>query len=277
MKAPLPRSLKTTLKVLVFQDGLSSRNFEIPISWISKLGWYLGGSLAVTVLSLSLAVHYWRQSHRAQPERLRELENQIRLLVEAQQKTQTKPAPAPALTPASLPVASTSAPAPAPVPTRALEQALVPSPLSDSTLDEVPLVARPSVPVQISSSAIRWQGRKLKLQFDIRFTGEEGKSQQGRIIVIARGPEALLTYPSGALQGLPSKKLFDPEKGEFFSVSRYRQTKVEFAALDSQIDTLEILIFGNDLIEGKRKLLIREILKVPATRGGTREPEREDI
>ncbi|NDD92394.1 hypothetical protein EBZ37_09945 [bacterium] len=147
----------------------------------------------------------------------------------------------------------------------------------DSVLGEVPLVARPSIPLEISSTLVRWQGRKLKLQFDIRFTGEEGKNQQGRIIVIARGPEALLSYPAGALQGLPSRALFDPEKGEFFSVSRYRQTKVEFAALDSQINTLEILLFGNDPVDGKKKLLIREILKVPATRGGTREPEREEI
>ena len=70
--------------------------------------------------------------------------------------------------------------------------------------------------------------------------------------------------------------LFDPEQGEFFSVSRFRQTKVDFPAVDSRIDTLEILLFGNDSIEGRQKLLIREILKVPSQRGGAREAESEE-
>ncbi len=297
MKVQAPKSLRKAIQLLVFQDGLASRNFEVPLAWISRLGWYIGGSLLVTILSVATTIHYWRLSHRAQPERLRELEQQIRLLGVAKQKAESAvaipiapPAPFPAasVVPTSATQATTApvtcaAPSPLPV---AVAAPCVPTVLTKTVSTapavvafrsfpaavsgEVPIIARPSVPLEISSPITQWQGRKLKLQFDIRFTGSEGDNQQGRIIVLARGPDVLLGYPSGVVRGMDSPFLFDHEKGEFFSVSRFRQTKVEFPAVDSTIQTIEILLFGtwND---GTQKLLVREVLKVPQTRGGARE------
>jgi hypothetical protein len=296
MKVHAPKSLRTAIQVLVFQDGLASRNFEIPLAWISRLGWYIGGSLLVTILSVGTTIHFWRQSHRAQPERLRELEQQIRVLGEAKLKADAVvpglPAPAPVAA-ASLGPTLTGvtpvvcappavAPAPAPVPAAPCAPTIVtrPGPGTPATvafrsfpvaiMGEVPLIARPSVPLEVSSPLTQWQGRKLKLQFDIRFTGKEGDNQQGRIVVLARGPDVVLGYPSGAVRGIDSPHLFDPEKGEFFSVSRFRQTKVEFPAVDSSIQTVEILLFG-PTEDGAQKLLVREIVKVPPPRGGARE------
>lgn len=297
MKVQAPKSLRKAIHVLVFQDGLASRNFEVPLAWISRLGWYIGGSLLVTILSVATTIHYWRLSHRAQPERLRELEQQIRLLGVAKQKAESLmplAAPLPAPTPvASVVPSSASLPASAPVACPAPSPLAVtaPAPCTPTVLTkapttgaavvafrsfptsisgEVPIIARPSVPLEITSPITQWQGRKLRLQFDIRFTGNEGENQQGRIIVLARGPDVLLGYPSGSVRGVDSPYLFDHEKGEFFSVSRFRQTKVDFPAVDSTIQTIEILLFGSSN-DGTQKLLVREILKVPPTRGGARD------
>jgi hypothetical protein len=286
MKVEAPKSLRTAIQVLVFQDGLASRNFEIPLSWLSRLGWYVGGSFLVTILSVGMTIHFWRQSHRSQPERLRELEQQIRVLGEARLKAEP-PAPAlpiPAPAASLIPTVASAAPVvcapPAPAAPCAPTIITRPDPGTSAIVafrsfpaaivGELPLIARPSVPLEVSSPATQWQGRKLKLQFDIRYTGKEGDNQQGRIIVLARGPDVLLGYPSGAIRGIESPHLFDPEKGEFFSVSRFRQTKVEFPAIDSSIQTVEILLFG-PAADGAQKLLLREIVKVPPPRGGARE------
>ncbi len=267
MKVHPPKTLRSSIQVLVFQDGLSSRSFEVPLAWFRQLGWTFGISLLVTILSLGAAVHFWRQGHRAQPERLKELEQQIRILGESRVSPVTPKPPEPAPNPTTPPVVE-AAPV-QPVTVSVSSTPFVAFRAFPSMIQgETPLVARPSIPIEITTPTSQWQGRQLKLDFDIRFTGREGQSQQGRILVLARGPEVLLAYPNRALSAAGSAHLFDPDKGEFFSVSRFRQTKVEFPAVNSPVSTIEILIFGADPIDGRQKLLLREILKAPPLRGG---------
>ena len=141
------------------------------------------------------------------------------------------------------------------------------STFTPAIVDEVSAVARPSVPLAIDAPTIRWDGRKLGMKFNLRFTGKEGENQQGHIVVLARGPDTLLAYPSGVIGGIDSRALLDPAQGEFFSVSRFRETRVEFPAVASKIVSLEVLLFGTDRLDGKRKLLVREVLKVPPREG----------
>jgi len=304
MNPTTPKSFRKSIQVLVFQDGLASRSFEIPLSWISRLGWYLGGCALVTILAITGTIQLWKSSHRSQPERLRELEQQIQTLGDANKALEAKAvaaassaaSPTPTLTAATAAVEAPAAtnpvqcvvptlapavalPNPAPQPHGAIVPAsvnLIFQAFPPSIEGEVPMIARPSIPIEVTSPEIRWRGRKLGLQFDIRYTGEEGKNQQGRIIVIARGPETLLSYPTGVIQGADHRFLLDPEKGEFFSVSRFRQTKVEFPAIDSSLSSIEILLIGSDPLEKKQKILIREILKVPAASGAIRATENDD-
>ena len=291
MKVRAPQPLRTAIRVLVFQDGLSSRNFEIPLAWLSRLGWLIAALFLVTILALSAAFHSWQSSRRAQPERLRELENQLQVVTQAAEdaaaaksasnsglipSTCTLPAPAvaasPPSTPAPAPAKAPPAPctpvAPAPAPASGASAKVVAfSTFTPTIVDEVSAVARPSVPLAIDAPTIRWDGRKLGMKFNLRFTGKEGENQQGHIVVLARGPDTLLAYPSGVIGGIDSRALLDPAQGEFFSVSRFRETRVEFPAVSSKIVSLEVLLFGTDRLDGKRKLLVREVLKVPPREG----------
>lgn len=289
--------LSKKLQIMVFQDGLSSRNFEVPLAWFSRLGWILGGSLLATALSGALAIHVWRQSHDAQPERLKELELQIQALEKrALEKPATAPVaatpvaavqtiptqPIPTVTVTVTPVAAPPPPAAPAAPVlrgqfgqsgmRPLAFAAFPA----TVTGEIPWVARPSVPIEISPPQLQWQGRKLRVRFDIRFVGPEGKSQQGRILIVARGPETLITYPSGALSPVGSGALFDPEQGEYFSVSRFRETRIELPSVDSPIRTVEVFLIGTDSIDEENKILIHETLTAPPMGGATRAATPED-
>jgi hypothetical protein len=150
------------------------------------------------------------------------------------------------------------------------------SALPPSVKGEIPLVARPSVPIEISTPQLKWQGRKLKVNFDIRFVGPEGKSQQGRILILARGPETLIAYPDGVISPAGSGFLLDPEQGEYFSVARFRETRIELPAVDSPLRTLEIFLIGTDSIEGETKILIHQTLNVPQMGGTSRASTPEE-
>jgi hypothetical protein len=309
MPNPAPHKLKQSLEVLVFQDGLASRNFTIPLSWFSRLGWIVGSCLLATALATGGALWIWRQSHEAQPERLKELENQIQAL---EGKLAAKPEPAPVAVPVPAPPAPVTATAPVPAPTVTVT-VTAPAPESpetkkssaaealsalklfksqagsprggamvgfsafpDTVVGEIPWVARPSVPIEMTMPQLQWQGRKLKVKFDIRYVGPEGKSQQGRIIVVARGPETLIVYPSGALRAAEGDSLFDVDQGEYFSVSRFRETRLELPSVDSPLRSLEIFLIGTDSIDEKNKILIHETYPVPPTGGVSRAADPEN-
>jgi hypothetical protein len=296
--------LKESLEVLVFQDGLASRNFTIPLSWFNRLGWIVGSCLLATCLAAGSALWIWRQSHQAQPERLKELERQIERL---EVKLASAPEPGPTELPTAPPETVTAtAPQPAPTvtvtvtapaeaskfkPAEALsalnlfQRPAETSPVSGvvgfsafpaTVRGVVPWVARPSVPIEMTQPQIQWQGRKLLVKFDIRFVGPEGKSQQGRIIVVARGPETLIAYPAGALRASGTGSLFDVEQGEYFSVSRFRETRLELPSVDSPIRTLEVFLIGTDSIDEQNKILIHEAYPVPPAGGISRAADPEN-
>jgi hypothetical protein len=296
--SPIARSKPSkSLQILVFQDDLASRQFVVPLRWFGQLGWILGGSILTGALAIGAAISIWRSSHRSQPERLRELELQIQSLeTQLTQRPATAPIPEVKQSPAPL---TAVAPEPAPTVTVTVtapsessfakfnpflqksdalppSSAVVFSAFPNSVTGEVPWIARPSIPIEMTQPQLQWQGRKLKVRFDIRFIGPEGKSQQGRIVVAARGPETLMVYPSGALRAAGSPSLIDPEQGEYFSVSRYRETRVEFPSVDSPLRTLEIFLIGTDTIDQQNKVLIHESFNIPSTGGTTRAADPEN-
>ncbi|MFN7684757.1 MAG: hypothetical protein ACK5QT_05025 [Oligoflexia bacterium] len=246
-----------SLQILVFQEGLASRTFQVPLRWFTQLGWILGASILIAALALGAAISIWRSSHQARPERLRELEQQIQAF---QAKLSAK-------------ARETSTPPSAPTAPLGTPSLIGFSAFPTSIKGQIPLVARPSVPIEMTAPQIQWAGKKLKVGFDIRYVGQEGRNQQGRIIVAARGPETLMVYPTGALQSAESGSLFDPERGEYFSVSRFRETRLAFPSVDSPIRTLEIFLIGTDAIDQENKILIHETYPVPPTQGGSRAAE----
>ena len=103
-------------------------------------------------------------------------------------------------------------------------------------------------PITSSPPKFTWVGKTLKVDFNLQYVANEGGPQQGRIIILARGPSAIFAHPSDALN-LPGLDTFiTPTKGEYFSVSRFREVNVEFPVnkADNLVSTLEVIILNTD-------------------------------
>jgi hypothetical protein len=110
--------------------------------------------------------------------------------------------------------------------------------------------------IALTQPQVQLKGSRLQVKFAIQYTADDGKNQQGRIILLVRSPSGLLAYPEGVLNGMRADVLIAPERGEFFSVGRYREVKNEFSLPPGPLkswDEVEILIFQSD-----ESLLLRE-------------------
>ncbi|MGZ3708164.1 MAG: hypothetical protein ACXWPM_04975, partial [Bdellovibrionota bacterium] len=48
------------------------------------------------------------------------------------------------------------------------------------------------IPITIQAPRVQWSGGKLRVKFALQYVKEDKGNQQGRIIVIARGPETVM-------------------------------------------------------------------------------------
>lgn len=259
------------LTVLVFKDNSAARTFRVPLSWLSKLGLMSGGVAAVAVLGLFLSLKYYIAARHAlktaDPAYVQDLEQEIASLRAAKTPVQTAETAAPApVTSAIAPAAPiAAAPATAPVPT--VTVTVAPTAAAAPQVSTLAFSALPtsiksgpasSESISISEPRVNWLGRKLSVQFFIQYVREDKGSQQGRIVLLARGGDTLLGYPAGVLNTDEKSSLVAPEKGEYFSVSRIREVKTEFGPMksNSALKSVEVFLFGND-----GRLLVHQMLQ----------------
>ncbi len=119
---------------------------------------------------------------------------------------------------------------------------------------------------------LKWKGRYLHLRYAIQYTKNDGGNQQGRILILARGKDQVFVHPKGTLQTQLSGPWLTPERGEYFSVSKYREGNAEFGpvASTSAIDDVLILIFNSD-----KQLLHVETLSTKEVAGAPQEPKKD--
>lgn len=246
--------------VLVFKDNHASRMFELPLGWVNRFGILIGIAILLTLASIAFAVRTHFEAKRSTPTRLKELEQQIVELRSQIAQVPTSEVHAPQPQAPSAPLAQPTAPSPsAPTP------AVTPPGI-------LPLLATPPAPVpeslsfKISEPRVTWKGRSLQVRFGIQYTRGDGGSQQGKIIIIAKGPQTFLSYPDGTLNGTP-QSILDANKGEFFSVRAFRATAADFGPLTAAQAIYQVQAIITDT-EG-RLLLITDIPFLPAKAGGT--------
>ncbi len=243
------------LTLLVFRGERTARSFEFSEGWLIRIGIALWACLAITISSLILTARFYNRAKQADPGHSIELENQIQTLkgqlasVESQKKI--------ALTATAAPVAAPAAPVAAPAPT-------TPSAVAGADPLFSALPEGSSIPTDAAQSGLvieeakaTWSGNTLKVRFGLKpLTENPPNPIQGRIVVLARGGDALLAYPAGALNPT-AKTLIQADKGEFFSVTRFRETTAAFPAVKSKspLQSVEILVFSSD-----GKVLIHQTL-----------------
>ena len=88
----------------------------------------------------------------------------------------------------------------------------------------------------------------------------DGGKLSGKLIVLARGNETLLGYPRGVLNMSGKGSLINIEKGDFFSISRFRRGRARFSTsgVQNAIRQLQVLA-----VSDSNELLVNRVIKVP--------------
>jgi hypothetical protein len=253
------------LTVTLFRGHRASKSFQIAPNWVPRLGLLLCFMIAVTLVSTALAVRFYRESSKSKPWHTRELEEKVDEL-EQRLAAAPKAVPVSSSAPeADVPQAS-SQPETAPpenmgagVPTMQTSEGL----FSGIPLKFKPLADPSTLPIEIGDLKASWQGKSLNVYFNIRYIQKNNGTQQGHIVILARGPDLMMSYPSGVLNSPGATHLIQPEKGEFFSVSRFREVKAKFGPMNATnaLQQVEVLIFS--LTD---QLLYHQILKPGETK-----------
>jgi|GEM_PF-489700 len=229
------------LTVLVFKDNLASRTFRVPLAWISRFGISVAILLGFSAICMFAAVKYYRVASMLNPARVEQLQNELdRVKEDYELRIATLQRQA-SDTLAAAPVSISAPPQPPGVVSavgRPVLFADIPAPSSGD--DSIPQEA--SLPFVISQPRTSWASGNFEASFNIQYTNTNGGSQQGRIIVLARGPEALLVYPAQTFNRSGSTALINPNKGEYFSVSRFREVKATFPHFKNRGDITEVEI-----------------------------------
>jgi hypothetical protein len=110
-------------------------------------------------------------------------------------------------------------------------------------------------PIDLSDVKINWQGKFANITGVVAYR-EQGKgSQQGHIVVLARGKDRIFAHPETVLNTANTNHLFNAENGEYFSVARFRMLKTKLGPFESpsQLEQVQIYLF-----DSANKLLISQ-------------------
>jgi len=278
MKRPEAESIT----VLVFKDNFAARSFQLPIAWVSRFGLIVGALSGVTLLTAGAALRFYWLARKADPVRVMDLEQEVADLREALARKalvastpSVLPSTLPSLAPSAVPsLASTQTPA---APSTPLVQQTPAAPVVAPAAPAAPatpaagtvlggeLTSAAPVPAQeltFKADPIRAKWKKgggLEVTFNLIYTRNDGASQRGRVLVLARGPSVNSGYPAGTLVEASGKWELRPREGEYFSVGRFREVVADFPELSTKsgVTTVEVLIFDTSL-----KLLVHQVKRL---------------
>jgi hypothetical protein len=90
-------------------------------------------------------------------------------------------------------------------------------------------------------------GREIYVDFELHNTDPDQKQRRGYIVVLAKTPSLLLSYPENVFN--PSQNIvLDFTRGETFAVSRFRQARATFQAgpLEGRHPRFQVLLFSDE-------------------------------
>ena len=263
------------ITVLVFKDNESARTFRVSLGWISRLGFLVSLLVGSALLSSFFALKFYRLARKTAPTRVIDLEQELSQLKATNKQLESRVLQAP-------PALATQSAAPVAQPAPPVAPVVAPLPVQAST-GGIPLFSAlprniqdvstqtANLPITVSTAKVRLNGKSLRVTFNLQYTSTDGGSQQGRIIILARGTSALLAYPDGVINRAGTESLVAAEKGEYFSVSRFREVNAEFDQLrtSGQIIEAEILILNIE-----NQLIFYQKVPISGTSSNTQKPKK---
>lgn len=125
---------------------------------------------------------------------------------------------------------------------------------------------RESSAIGIEGLQFDFRGSSLFVRFNLRYNLTDGGRQQGHFVILARGPETIMTYPDGVLNLSSDRVLFSPDRGEYYSVGKFREVEATFPAPRKRatFKELQVLIFDED-----DQLIRQQIMSVQSGTSGS--------
>jgi hypothetical protein len=232
--------LDKVLTVQVHHQNLDPRTFKVPVKWIyrtSLLAWLL---IVITLTSVFLAIKADRMKTRGQNTIVQSEPTGISPSPETTSNRNAEDSKASDTKPDAEPGQPMEA-------KEALWSGLAPN---------IAMPAKGFVPpIDLGDVKVNWQGKFATITGVVAYR-EQGKgSQQGHIVVLARGKDRIYGHPESVFNTGNSAHLFNAENGEYFSVARFRMLKAKLGPFESpaQLDQVQIYLF--DL---ENKLLITQ-------------------
>ncbi len=115
--------------------------------------------------------------------------------------------------------------------------------------------------IRLPKISVTYRKNAIYVDSAIEYVANDQGNQRGRILILARGPSHLMGYPRGILSQDNPAHILQVNKGESFSVSRYRAIKAEFKPIAHSkiIDSVQILLFNT-----RDQLLLSQTASVQA-------------
>ena len=245
------REAKSTDKILTLRihlENLNARTFKIPLSWITQSALIAWALLSLACIASTYAIKEYISERSARPELVNELENEIQELKIALEKKGT---------PSTLSVNSqTSTDAlkgdlkssnekPAPGPGVSIESK---EGVWTGLAENISLPPAGIIPnIKLEDPRIDWEGKYANFTVNILYKDPGKGSQQGHLVALARSPDLIFAHPDGVLNTPSNHYLFNPNKGEYFSVAKFRVLNARFGPFENKKQLNEIQVFFFDL------------------------------
>lgn len=246
------------LTLVVFKDHLSSRTLTVSLSWLRGFALALLSVIGLAVIAGALFLNAYRKTLSSSP-----LGSLIKAEEIEKELAETRSA-YDSLKKQALSSASGNTPSLA----GGVNSFTALPP--DSILEAIPAVD--TLPFRLENLSAQWKGNTLQIRSAIEYARDDGGNQQGHFIILARGPQALLAYPESAFNPAGASSLINPDNGEFFSVSRYREVKAELGPFIRRDDvkSIEILIF-----DPRKRLIYLNRLALEPSQTKSAPPEKK--
>ena len=250
------------MTVQVHHQNLNPRTLKVPLDWIRRATWMAWILLAVTIVSSAYSVRNYFSERSARPELVSELENEVQELKIALEKKGTTPPVSPAAPQPSGPAANGQTDAKATLekpPAAPGVEIQGKEGVWSGLAEQISMPAPGSIPsIKLEDAKIDWQGKYANFSVNVVFREPGRGSQQGHLIALGRSGDRIFAHPEGVLNTASGSALFDTNRGEYFSVARFRVLKTRFGPFDSSDQLKEIQVFAFNL---NHKLILIQTFK----------------